>query len=128
MKRIALLSVPDPKYPHPSDPNYEMNRVDYRQLVEQAIRLPLDRQAGASISEMRQGLRVLDALDACKGSGGAEWDVLELEDADWEHLKQKVERMPWVMVDRRFVQFYDDIFQATEAPRDPTRVDGLAAT
>jgi|SRR5215472_12076833 len=120
MKRIALLSVPDPKFASPSDPNYEANRVDYRNLVEQAIRLPLDRNAGASIDEMRKGLRVLDALDAVKDG------VLALEDADWEFLKTKVEKMPWAITDRRFVQFYDDIHDATEAPRDPSRADGVA--
>jgi len=120
MRRIALLSVPDPRFPNPSDPGYEMNRVDYRVLIEGAIRNPLDRQNGATIDEMRRGIRVLDALDAAT-------DVLELEDADWEHLRLKVEKMPWAMVDRRFIRFYDDIVSATEAPRDPTRADGVAS-
>lgn len=81
MKRIRLLSLPDPKAPGPSDPNYENSRVDYRFLIEQAVRMPLDRQAGANVMEMRQSIRVLDAMDAAKD------DVLELEDSDWEHLR-----------------------------------------
>ena len=115
MKRIALLTLRDANCPDP-------NIVDlgYRQLVESAVRVPLDRQAGASIDEMRKGIRVLDALDRAQ-------EVLELEDADWDFLKQKVERMPWAMTDRRFIQFYDDIVQATEAPRDPARADGVAS-
>lgn len=123
MKRILLLSVPDPRFP-PSDPQYEANRVDYRAIIEQAIRVPMDRQNGATIDEMRKGIRVLDALETndCK-----QHDILVLEDADWEFLKQKVEKMPWAMVDRRLVQFYDDIVGATDAVRDPARADGVDA-
>lgn len=117
MKRIALLSIPDPRFP-----TEEANRVDYRSLVEQAVRVPLDRQNGATIDEMRRGIRLLDALDASRN------DVLELEDADWEHLKLKVEKMPWAMVDRRFVQFHDDIMDATDSPRTSgALMDGLAS-
>lgn len=89
-------------------------------IVEQAIRIPLDRQNGATIDEMRKGIRVLDALDATRD------DVLELEDADWEFLKSKVERYPWAGTDRRFLQFYDDITGATDAVRDPTHANGAA--
>lgn len=117
MKRIALLSVPDPRYPDPAQPEYEANRVDYRLLIETVVRTPIDRQSGATIDEMRKGIRILDALDRAS-------TVLELEDADWEHLKTKVERMPWAMIDRRLVQFYDDVNEATDAIRDPQLVDG----
>jgi hypothetical protein len=120
VKRIALLSVPDPRF-SVGMPEYEPNRVDYRDIIENAIRIPLDRQSGATIDEMRKGIRILDALDA------AQQDVLSLEDADWEFLKSKVERFPWGGTDRRFVQFYDDIMHATEAPRDAARADGVAS-
>jgi hypothetical protein len=65
-------------------------------------------------------VRILDALDQARD------DVLALEDADWEFLKTKVDKLPWAGTDRRFVQFYDDIMQATEAPRDLARADGIA--
>jgi hypothetical protein len=119
MKRIRLLSLPDPRFSSPSMPEYEPNLVDYRSVIEQAIRVPLDRQQGATIDEMRKGIRVLDALDKSRDQ------VLELEDADWDFLKQKVEKMPWAMVDRRFVQFHDDITQATDSPRTDAAVDGM---
>lgn len=125
MKRIYLRSLPDPRYPE-GDPGYENNRVDYRSMIEQAIRVPLDRQNGATIDEMRKGIRVLDALDHTTWSS-ADGDILELEDADWEHLKAKVEKMPWAMVDRRFIEFHDDIVGATDAPRVPALADGLAS-
>ncbi|HYW86332.1 MAG TPA: hypothetical protein VFB50_01070 [Chloroflexota bacterium] len=125
MKRIRLLSLPDPRFAV-GDPQYEANRVDYRAIIEQAIRMPLDRNVGATIDEMRKGIRVLDALDAATAIGAETDAVLELEDADWEHLKHKVEKMPWVMVDRRLVQFYDDIIGATDAVRDPARANSVA--
>lgn len=104
MKHIELLKLPDPRF-QPEDPLYAINLVDYRVVIEQAVRIPLDRQNGANIDEMRRSIRLFDALDRANGT-------LELEDADWELLKQKVERMPWANVDRRFVQFYDDVMQA----------------
>jgi hypothetical protein len=136
MKRIRLLSLEDPRFAY-GTPEYEANRVDYRVVIEQCIRVPLDREKGASIDEMRKGIRVLDALDRVGTTGTIEPgrngkpvahpdDVLELEDADWEFLKQKVEKMPWSMTDRRFVQFYDDITGATDAVPDLTRANSLA--
>ena len=120
MKRIYLASLPDPRFPL-GDPQYEANRVDYRDIIENAVRIPLDRQAGATVDEMRKGIRILDALDA------SQEDVLQLEDADWEFLKQKVEKFPWGGTDRRFIRFYDDVTGATDAPRVPARADGLAS-
>lgn len=119
MKRIYLRSIPDPRLA-PGDPQWENNRVDYRNLIENAIRIPADRERGATIDEMRKGIRVLDALDKSHDN------VLELEDADWQHLKEKVEKMPWAMVDRRFITFHDDITGATDAIREPSLADGRA--
>ena len=119
MKRIALLVL---TVDRPGDPQFNIPRVEYRLLVEAAARMPLDPQKGADIAEMRKGIRILDALDQARD------DVLALEDADWEFLKTKVDKMPWAGTDRRFVRFYDDIMQATEAPREPARADGIAAT
>jgi hypothetical protein len=104
VKHIELRSLPDPRF-SVDDPLYAPNVITYASIIEQAVRIPLDRQSGATIDEMRRGIRVLDALDHANGS-------LELEDADWEFLRQKVERMPWSQVDRRFVRFYDDVMSA----------------
>jgi len=121
MKRIRLLSLPDPRF-SVGDSQYESNRVDYRAIIEQAIRIPLNREVGATIDEMRRGIRVLDALES------AHADVLALEDADWEFLRTKVEKMPWAGTDRRFVRFYDDIIGATDAVRDAAPADGVVAS
>lgn len=121
MKRIFLASLPDPRFPIGTS-EYEANRVDYRNIIENAVRIPLDRQSGATVDEMRKGIRILDALDAAIGDA-----PLELEDADWEFLKSKVEKFPWAQTDRRFIRFYDDVMQATDAPRVPSRADGVAS-
>ncbi|HYW88805.1 MAG TPA: hypothetical protein VFB50_13610 [Chloroflexota bacterium] len=110
MKRILLKSLPDPRDP--------TNRIDYRELVEQVVRVPLNRQTGATIDEMRRSIRVLDALEA------AEQDVLTLEDSDWQILKEKVEAFPWGMVDRRLLEFYDDVTSATDAVRQGALANG----
>ena len=119
MKRILLRHLPDPRL-EPDDPQYAAALIDYRTLVEAALRNPLDRQTGATIPEMRQSIRVLDALDR------TEDEVLVLEDADWQHLKAKVEKMPWAMVDRRVLQFCDDIIDATDAVRDQEHANSHA--
>lgn len=115
MRRIPLRTLPDPAHP-PGDPQYDATVIEYRAVITQCLRAPLNRQQGASIDEMRKCIRVLDALEAADG------DVLELEDADWEMLKQKVEAMPWGWVDRRIVRFHDDVADASE--RLPESVNG----
>lgn len=79
--------------------------VVYADVLREVVRRPLNPQAGANIAEMRQSIRVLDVLDAANGS-------LELEDADYQHLKAKLDAMPWNVVDRRLVQLIDDVDNA----------------
>ena len=83
--------------------------LDYGEVLREVVRRPLNPQAGASIEEMRQSIRVLDAIDAANGD-------LELEDADYDHLVAKVRAMPWNIIDRRLVQFHDDVLGAREQP------------
>lgn len=106
MKRIAMKTIPDPRFP-PGTPEYDANTIVYAEVISQVIRRPLDPQKGADMDEMRRGIRVLDAVDRAG-------PVLELEDADWEHLKQKTLAMPWGFVDRRILAFVDEIQYATE--------------
>jgi hypothetical protein len=108
MKRILLKTVSDSRFPLGS-PEYEANTIAYADVISQVIRRPLDPQKGADIEEMRRGIRVLDAVDKA-GTG----HILELEDADWEHLKQKTLAMPWGFVDRRILDFIDAVQNATD--------------
>jgi hypothetical protein len=81
---------------------------EYAEAIRTVIRQPLDANRGVNIDEMRRGIRILDKLDAAT-------DILELEDADYDHLKAKVEAMQWGMVDRNLLQFIDTVLGATEA-------------
>ena len=76
--------------------------ISYGDVLREVVRRPLNPQAGVNIAEMRQSLRVLDALESANGT-------LELEDADYQHLREKLEAMPWNVVDRRIVQLIDDV-------------------
>lgn len=84
--------------------------LDWREVTRSIIRRPLDMQKGAEIEEIRKGIRVLDAVDQ------AEPNLLGLEDADWEHLKEKTLKFAWGVVDRRVLQYIDDVLGATEKP------------
>lgn len=106
MKRIALRIVPDNRFP-PGSADFDANVIVYAEVVRQVIRRPLDQQKGADIEEMRKGIRILDQLDKST-------TVLELEDADYEHLKQKTNAMPWAFVDKRILEFVDSVNNATE--------------
>jgi hypothetical protein len=106
MKRIQLRTIADERFP-PGTPDFAQNALSWGEAIRQVIRRPLDPQKGADIEEMRKGIRVLDALEAAD-------QVLELEDADWEHLKVKTEAMQWAFVDRRIIAFVEDINAAQE--------------
>jgi len=107
MKRIQLRNIPDPRFP-PGTPEFSQNLMAWDEAIRQVIRRPLDTQKGAEIEEIRKGIRVLDALDK------AEDGVITLEDADWEHLKSKTQAMQWAFVDKRILQFIDDVMDASE--------------
>ncbi len=83
--------------------------LDWAEIVRQVIRKPMDPQRGVEIEEMRKSIRVLDTLDKSNG-------VLELEDADWEHLKDKTQKMQWGIIDSRIIKFVDEVLMATETP------------
>jgi len=77
----------------------------YGDFIRTIIRQPMNREKGVDIDEMRKGIRILDKLDASNG-------VLELEDADYDHLKAKLETMTWGMVDRNLLEFIDAVLNA----------------
>ena len=112
MKRIPLRTLPDPDQPNVPDAV-----IEYAAVMRQIIRRPLNQQTGADIEEMRKGIRLLDAIDNCDS------DILVLEDNDWEHLAAKTRAMPWAIVDRRVLQFCDDVLNATDTvPAPPNGV------
>jgi hypothetical protein len=76
--------------------------IEYRQVLEDVLRRPSDPQQGIGIDEMRKSIRVMDALDAANGE-------LQLEDADYDHLKTKLLAMRWNTADRRILQLVEDV-------------------
>jgi hypothetical protein len=96
VKKITLKELP-------GDANTET--MKYSVVLREVIRRPLNPQAGMGIDEMRQSIRVMDALDSADGT-------LELEDSDYQHLRSKVDAMQWLLVDRRIIQLVDDVRNA----------------
>lgn len=76
--------------------------IEYSSVLKEVLSRPVDQAKGADIQEMRRSIRVLDALDRANGT-------LELEDADYQYLRDKIGNMHWNVIDRRIVQFVDDI-------------------
>jgi hypothetical protein len=85
----------------------------YADAIRTVIRQPLDTNRGVYIDEMRKGIRILDKLDEAEASNRGK---LELEDADYEHLKLKIEAMAWGMVDRHLLEFIDMVLAASASP------------
>ena len=79
--------------------------ISYRDVLIEVIRRPLSPRDGINIAEMRQSIRVLDKLESANGA-------LELEDSDYDHLKTKLDAMPWSMADRRILELVDDVSSA----------------
>jgi hypothetical protein len=98
MKRIPLRRMPDP----------DGSILESIEVLRQIIRKPLDMQRGADIDEVRKGIRLLDRLEQCDSN------VLEIEDADWEHLVAKTRAMQWAIIDRRLLTIVDDVLDASE--------------
>jgi hypothetical protein len=101
MKRILLRVLPPGK---DTGADFDM---DWKNIIAQVMRRPLDQERGIEIDEMRKSIKILDLVEKSNG-------VLELEDADWELLKQKTLAMPWAVVDPRIVQFHDEVVMATD--------------
>jgi hypothetical protein len=96
MRKIRLLVLQEVSLP----------TIDYAVVIKEIIRRPLNPQQGADILELRLGIKVLDALDRAD-------EVLELEETEWQHLKDKTLNMQWNVIDERIVKFVDDILGAT---------------
>jgi hypothetical protein len=93
MKQIALKKLPG---------DDRFREVDYRITLMDVVRTPLNPQGGIGLDEMRRSVRVLEALEHANGT-------LELEDADFDHLKEKLQRFQWGIADRRILQLVDDV-------------------
>lgn len=116
MKRIRMIQETSTQFDEVKNPvEWESDRVDYLACVRQVIRAPMNPQAGVQLDEMEKGLRVLKALFGLRLG-----DLLALEDADWQHLCDKIRTTRWSLVDERLVRFMHSILNASEWPADAT--------
>lgn len=87
--------------------------LDTREIIEAVVKDAS--RTGANVSDMRERIRILDALD---GTGISE--ILRLEDNDHKKLCSLIESYPgFVMIDKELLGIIDDILKAKpiEAPK-----------
>jgi len=77
-------------------------KLSYKAQIIELMRAPSG-DKGADIEEIRRSIKILDALDTCKG------DVLKLEDADFEFMKSKILHARWPFIDKYIQAFVDDV-------------------
>jgi len=78
--------------------------MSYAQLAGVCIK-NINPQKGLTLEEMRQGIKVMDILEK-------EPESIELEDADYNFLLQKVNTMPWAMYHKDVIAFADAVKEA----------------
>lgn len=75
---------------------------------------------GFAISDLRQIMQIMDALDAAAGK-----DALLLDEANWRTLNKMVTEHVWPVYDPCFIAFADDVANAEKV--DPNKSDAAAA-
>ena len=83
----------------------EPGQLDYAAMIRVIIQSPTNPQQGLTVEDVRKAVRVLDALDKSK-------DKLELEDADYEVLKTKLDAFKFGFAHKNIITFVDDILKA----------------
>lgn len=104
MKRLELKNIPMTR------PDGTEITLSYWVQLQSTMRMPMNPQGGADIEEVRNSIRVIDALE----KAGQDAQVLELEDSDYEFLVTKISAAKYTFADPAIVQFVDDITEAGE--------------
>ena len=78
--------------------------IKYLDQIRELMGTPMDARS-ADLNEVRKSLRVLDAVEKTD----PEADALVLEDADFEHFKQRVNAARWPIISKVVVEFVDDV-------------------
>lgn len=98
MKRITLEIAP---------PIYADDRpLKWADVLLEVCRFPEGN--GIDLVQMKKDLRLLDALHLAND------DALELEDADWENLCNRLKTTKWRQVDSRVLAMCNAIFDAPD--------------
>ena len=101
----------------PLDFSYSTQIVE---IVGNAINLPDRGAQGFNLETMRKAFRVMDAVENVEFG-----NVVKLEDADWEFLKQRVSQFQWPWADRAFETFCTDIEGAPKVAPDDLPLDSV---
>lgn len=80
----------------------------YKDMLQVLMETPSDPRHGATIDEVRKSVRVLDVLEKSD-------KVLELEDADFEYLLQRVKGARFTANNRVFIDFVDHFEKGSHA-------------
>ena len=75
--------------------------LSYKLQLAHIMRTPS--QNTADLDEVRRSIRILNALDTIEGN------VLNLEDADFEYMCQRVTGTRWPFIDPVIITFVDDV-------------------
>jgi len=103
MKKIALKTT------LVKEAEGEEKNFDYRSQLIAIMKTPFDPR-GVDIEEIRRCIRVIDALEAIPEDAL----FVELEDADFDHLKARVMGTKYVKIDRAVLDFIDTVTVSVE--------------
>jgi hypothetical protein len=81
------------------------NGFDYKLLIKNILSVPVNPQVGLTVDEIRKAVRIMDLIDKSK-------DKLELEDADYDYLKNRIETNKFAIAHKDIIEFVDDILEA----------------
>ena len=70
-----------------------------KEILSQMLSVSSD---GMTVSDIRQSIKVIDKIDLCKNN-------LELEDADYEFVIQRLHKTKFAKADKELVMFFDRI-------------------
>jgi hypothetical protein len=100
MKKIALKKVT-------MEVNGQTVDLNYKNQLISIMQTPSDPQRGANYEEVRKSIRILEKLEAAENE-------VELEDADFEYMKQRVLGAGYLMINKTIQGFIEDVTNPKE--------------
>lgn len=97
-------------------------QLDYREHIENiACEVSTQNQQGFDRQTNRKALRILKALDNTKVGA----NILTLEDADWEFLKERSQSYAFRFADPAIEEFFTDIDEAASDNEQKAEATGV---
>lgn len=84
----------------------ETQEFDYKAMLQVVLEGPANPEKGAGIAEVRRCIKILDVLDKSD-------NVLELEDSDFDFLKERVQNIKFTSNNVAFADFVDSFEKAS---------------